>query len=169
MWGGLPEYLAYAQEAPQKVSYEEAVKQLDDFFRPFEELQAELDKTAFDVEAKAKALGRDMPAIFEFVRDQVRYESYVGVLRGARGTLIGLAGNSIDQSLLLAELLRHNGFQVQFVRGTLDEATAKRLIEEMLQTPIQPVSEVKADPAQASSEMGDVGLSPAEYKKVVAA
>ena len=54
----------------------------------------------------ATSLGHDPEAIFRFVQDEVRYEPYAGLLRGATATLLGRAGNSVDQAALLAELLR---------------------------------------------------------------
>jgi hypothetical protein len=43
------------------------------------------------------------------VRHEVRFDTYDRVLRGARGTLMAMAGNALHKSLLLAALLRQHG------------------------------------------------------------
>src|SRR5690349_2303283 len=40
----------------------------------------------------AESLGHDPQAIFRWVQQEIRYEPYLGVLRGARGTLLARAG-----------------------------------------------------------------------------
>ena len=77
---------------------------------------------AFDLEYDAERL-------FAFVRDEVRYDPYAGVLRGAKGTLWGLAGNAADQAVLLAALLAEAMVVTRFVVGELDDAAAARLEE----------------------------------------
>ena len=62
-------------------------------------------------------------AIFRFVSDEIRYEPYVGILRGAAGTLETRAGNSVDKALLLGALLDASLVPYRFARGPLD-ATA---------------------------------------------
>lgn len=81
------------------------------------------------VEQLAFQLEGDVQRIFEFVRDQVRYDAYPGALRGALGTLWGLAGNSVDQAQLLAAMLNHVKIKTRFVSGTLQDATASSLID----------------------------------------
>ena len=68
----------------------------------------------------ALALEFDMERIFRFVSEQIRYEPYAGVLRGAEGTLMARAGNSADQAVLLAALLRASGIGSRFAQGAID-------------------------------------------------
>lgn len=69
--------------------------------------------------------------IFEFVRDDIAYEVYVGSLRGARGTLWSNAGNSVDQASLMIALLRVAGVGAEYATGTLNPLDSRELIESM--------------------------------------
>ena len=77
----------------------------------------------------AEQLGDDPEAIFRFVADHVRYEPYSGLLRGPGTTFFGRAGNSVDQSLLLARLLAALDIDTRLAVGAIDDATADRLLE----------------------------------------
>lgn len=80
-----------------------------------------LDDVAFDLEF-------DTDKIFRFVADEVTYQAYPGALRGAKGTHWSLAGNAVDQALLLAGLLTAALVPVRFAAGELtDDAAAKLL------------------------------------------
>ena len=59
--------------------------------------------------------------MFEAVRG-FGYESYLGSLRGTRGTLWSKAGNALDKSSLLIAMLRASGVPARYRHGTLDAA-----------------------------------------------
>lgn len=61
----------------------------------------------------------------------IRYEPYRGAQRGALLTALAQSGNSVDQSLLLSQVLRDNGYRVRFVTGTLGEANLGALVRGM--------------------------------------
>jgi len=127
-----------------------------------EKISAGASRAAFDVAARAEELGKDVDRIFAFVRDDVRYEVYQGVLRGPRGTLMARAGNSFDKALLLGALLRHHGVDVRYVRGRLSPDRAAALVSAMFQpskaTDGGPVGDLTAVPGatEAAKELGGV-------------
>jgi hypothetical protein len=102
-----------------------------------------------DVRQKAAELNNDSDRIFAFVRDDVRYEPYRGVLRGARGTLLAMSGNSLDKSLLLQEMLQAGGYNTRLVRGELPADQATALVTSFLQAP---PSKLLAEPASNGGE-----------------
>ena len=68
--------------------------------------------------------------IIEFVQHQTAYQPYQGALRGVAGTLQATAGNSLDQSILLASLLKSAGFDARVVMATLNNEDALRLLQQ---------------------------------------
>jgi hypothetical protein len=86
------------------------------------------DRVGPKVADKAADLRYDLNAIFRFVADEVEYDPYPGALRGANGTYWGLAGNSVDQALLLAALLNEALVETRFVIGELSDEGTERLL-----------------------------------------
>lgn len=115
----------------QALTYEDAMEELDRFMEVVEELRAHIDRSQFDLEALLERLDYDADSIRRFVTEQIYFEQYPGVLRGAQGTLMSRAGNSLDQAILLATLLKDSGFEVRIARGRLTPDQAKLLISQM--------------------------------------
>ncbi len=79
----------------------------------------------------ARRAGAKKPRqVFDWMRDNIAFEAYGGALRGARGTLIAEAGNSVDQAILASEILKEGGHTVRFVRGRAFERDAADLIRQ---------------------------------------
>jgi hypothetical protein len=100
-------------------------------------LQSYLDgfpKALTDVEALAQTLPTPQAA-FEFVRDQVAFEPYPGVMKGAGATLLTRGGNSLDRALLLAAVLKQNGVPAKIAHGKLSPEQAQNLLQQIAASP----------------------------------
>lgn len=94
-------------------------------------------------------LDYDPGAAFHFVRDEIRFDPYRGILRGAEGVLGGQAGNAYDRSLLLKRILEDMGFEARLVYGQLPEARCRALLTHALDKPatefdIEPIAKLAA-------------------------
>ena len=114
----------------------------------------------WDVPAKASELGHDVGRSLAFVRDEVRYEPYAGVLRGPRGALASRAANAADKSLLLRDLLVNGGHRCRLVTGTLPDDKAQALVKQFL----------SADPARGplAELAGDANPDPQAIQRYAA-
>ncbi len=63
--------------------------------------------------------GLQPTALANWVRDNIAYEPYAGIMKGPRGTLISRRGGAADQALLLASLLERAGLAVEMARGRI--------------------------------------------------
>jgi len=117
-----------AQDTEAALNYSalsEAVEQLE---QRLDRLRGEIDQTRFDAEELVFELAFDAESVIGFVRDEIAFHPYEGLLRGMRGTLMSRAGNSLDQSLLLAFMLESAGSSARIVRGELNDADIQRLL-----------------------------------------
>lgn len=96
------------------------------------------EPSIFSVEKTADEIGKDPAALFAYIHDHVRTQVYSGVLRGARGTLISGAGNSWDQALLLATMLRHHAKETRFTRVHLTPEMAAKIVDRMFTDAARP-------------------------------
>jgi len=123
------------------------------------ELRGAIDKAALDRSAMLDRLGFEAENIVAFVKTKVGFEQYQGALRGAEGTFLSRAGNALDKSILLAEMLKDAGFDARINRGRLSTSQAQRLVSQ-IGLPIE-AAEQEADTARVeeivqrySSELG---------------
>jgi len=114
-----------------------------DAYRTLEAAQSAIPRQGFDPTAVASMIGNDPVKIFDWVRDHTQWVPYRGALRGPTGVLMDGLGNSLDRSLLLAELLRLAGHDVRLVRGTMDPRVAKDML-----------ARVRTEPAPAANPGG---------------
>jgi hypothetical protein len=77
---------------------------------------------------QAFLLQYDANKIFRFVADEIVFEPYDGVLRGAEGTLRSRAGNAADKALLLGELLGASNIAVRYIIDRLSDANATAIL-----------------------------------------
>ena len=73
-----------------------------------------------EISAKVAELGSSPIRIYEFVRNAVRFQAYLGSRKGSAFTLQQLAGNDTDQASLLIAMLRAAGIPSRYVRGTVE-------------------------------------------------
>ncbi|MGR3512231.1 MAG: hypothetical protein ACU0GG_05660 [Paracoccaceae bacterium] len=106
-----------------------AIAELNEFAEVAKSIKDKIDVTQFDTDELLDALDYDVEAIVSFVENEISYEPYVGALRGEFGTFLGRAGNPLDQSILLASLLKDAGYEARILQFRLDEETAERLID----------------------------------------
>lgn len=69
------------------------------------------------VVARAAALGNDPYGIYEYVRNEIALEPYLGLNKGADAVMQTGVGGPQDQMALLGTLLRAAGFPVQYAFG----------------------------------------------------
>jgi uncharacterized membrane protein len=120
-------------------------------------LAAMPDANATDpfIQEEAAKLDYNPQNIFNFLHNDVGYNSYQGSLRGARGTLWSGAGNALDVASLGVALMRASGIPAQYVSGTLSQRQAQQLILSMFPANSQVVGSIPsgtqtADPANDS-------------------
>ncbi|MDB5328110.1 MAG: hypothetical protein JWM57_3679 [Phycisphaerales bacterium] len=94
-------------------------------FAAMEAVKRELPRDTFDPQGVLETVGTDPAALTAWVHDNTFYVPYDGTLRGPAGVLMDRTGNSLDRSLLLANLLKSAGFEVRLAQGTLSADVAK--------------------------------------------
>jgi hypothetical protein len=128
VWSGVDSTQAVAVATPAKKTPEEVRQAVLQYLELAQELRALVDRTQFDAEALLDRLDYEPDAIVALVRDEIQFEPYNGLLRGANGTLMAGAGNSLDQSVLLAKMLNDAGFEARILQGKLSNEEAKKLL-----------------------------------------
>lgn len=77
------------------------------------------------VHALAQQLGGDPVRIYAYVHNNISFEPYYGIRKGADQTLAEKSGSDADQAALLIALLRDSGIHARFVQGTAQLPAAR--------------------------------------------
>jgi len=108
-----------------------------------------------DLVARTAQLGPGIAPAFALAHDEIRAESYAGALLGAAGAYRNRAGNSIDRSLLLAQVLAAKGLSVRFASCRLDPASAETLAGAMFAPAPAPAPSAVATAGAATPDPSD--------------
>lgn len=144
--GELP---ALDDELPEQLNADRLIERL-------EQIGAHYPEGDYELAALAERLGSDPQKAFEYVRDRIGYEPYPGMLRGARGTLSGRAGNHLDRALLLRELMRAQGVEARLVVGQVAARSAGSLKQRPLSA--EPFDGDRQEPALGLIGLGENAL-----------
>lgn len=118
-----------AQSVDYDIDLDALSKSVDQLNQKLERLRGAVDQTRLDPEKWLEGLNYDADEVLAAVSEQITFQPYAGVLRGVTGTLRSRAGNSCDQSLLLAYLLKSAGYDARIAKGTLQDSDIDRLLD----------------------------------------
>ncbi len=116
----------------------------------------QIPRDSFDLQAIIVQVGKDPGDLFEWVRDHTYWVPYRGSLRGPLGVLMDRTGNSLDRSLLLAELLRLAGGEARLAHAQLDEFLGGRLLSQLRVVPDQPLPGQEVDAEASQRRLGEL-------------
>ncbi|MBZ0113474.1 MAG: hypothetical protein K8J08_13505, partial [Thermoanaerobaculia bacterium] len=120
-------------DPPSSLTAEEARPALDNLLAEVRTQRKGIERERFDLDTVLASTGVNVDAIFRWARANTSPLPYRGVLKGPQGTLMDRAGNSLDRSLLLAELLTRAGYRVELANAPLTEAGRKAVEARFLQ------------------------------------
>lgn len=115
-------------------------QQFDNSYRALEAAEKSIPRDTFDPRAIVDKVGSNPDDLLKWVRDNTYWIPYRGALRGPAGVLMDRLGNSLDRSLLLAELLRSAGHQVRLARGVMPGESTRELLDQMPALPRVPTN-----------------------------
>ena len=140
-----------------------ALKNVKEVSAIVKDLRAGIDPTQLSLDDLGFALGVDAADLVDWVHSNIAFQQYPGLLRGAYGTLITRAGNTLDQALLLARLLGDAGYEVRIARAQIGKTDARRLLAQMAEHPTPAVSVDRTKATELLVRLGKVyGLSAAD-------
>jgi hypothetical protein len=149
-----------AAPADDPTAVAQIADRVDGIVKALEAAEKDIPRDTFDPQAVADAAGNNPGKLFEWVRDNTSWVPYRGALRGTVGVLMDRMGNSVDRSLLLAELLRRSGQTVRLARATLTDAQARdflakvRTSRAVSQPPKPPAGQIQAAIAAQAEKYG---------------
>jgi hypothetical protein len=136
----------------------ELADRLDKDALTIQEADRQIARDTFDLHTVIQSAGSDPEKLFQWVRDHTAWVPYSGALRGPVGVLMDRLGNSLDRSLLLAEMLRTTGATVRLAHGTLSDAEAADAFAQVLarpQLPRESLPQTNADLAKQRKQITD--------------
>lgn len=158
-------YLGPALTASAATDEERAVgfsAQIQSSMQALEDGDRDGPRDHWDPQYVVDAVGIEPNDLNQWVRDSVRWMPYYGALRGAEGVLMDRIGNSLDQSLLLARLLKTAGHEVRLAHATLTTSTVEKLWEEL-----KAARQQSAHPNVVSPDNGSQTAAPTEENEVL--
>ena len=120
---------ADGESAPGADALKALADRLQKQFKALEASVRDLPRDRFDASAVLASAGREPAKLLQWVRDNTALVPYRGMLRGPVGVLMDRMGNSLDRSLLLAELLRQSGYRARLANTQLSADDARQLLE----------------------------------------
>lgn len=144
--GSIGQLRAQEESSPHKKHLTELANHLDQSMQALADAQSKIARDTFDIQTVIQAIGADPAKGFDWVRDHTTWTPYVGVLRGPTGVLMDRMGNSLDRSLMLADLLRRMGATVRLAHGTLDDKQSAEFLDRLEARNAQPIPQRPTPP-----------------------
>jgi len=148
---GTPTTFSSQRQSPPTTSADAASKLL-------EAAAKAIPRDTFDPLAIVNTVGKDRSALLAWVRDQTYWVPYRGALRGPTGVLMDRLGNSLDQSLLLAELLTLAGHTVRLAQGNLSDPGAREALQHLRPVLANPVPAATMNEALVEQQAKQLGV-----------
>lgn len=136
--------IAADQAGEAALSFETALERVNHQLDALEETRSLIDRSRFDPEELLLVLDYEADLALRFVGENIVFQQYPGLLRGARGTLMSRSGNALDQAVLLATLLRDAGLEARILRTTLTPDDSRILLQQMRSPAALPVSDAES-------------------------
>ncbi|MGE3894429.1 MAG: hypothetical protein AB7G46_09530, partial [Alphaproteobacteria bacterium] len=130
VWGLQP---ALAQSSQPDVT--EIARELERSFLAIEDGERDAPRDRWDPQYVVDQVGIEPEALFDWVRSNVAWVPYRGMLRGAVGVLMDRRGNSLDIALLLDALMTAAGYETRLAHAELADDQVDGLWARLLAPP----------------------------------